>query len=147
MITELRRYRINPDMLDSWIAFFAEAARENERTGMPVEFTGVDRSTSDFYYLRSFADEADREARKAEFYGGPWWLEHEAFAMRHVEEYEVTFLDTVLVRREDGLVEQPLDRDGEPPGSRGDTPPDGWAASTGRLFARGASGGSRGARS
>ena len=67
MITELRRYRIKPDRLDSWIEFFEKAARENERLGMPVEFTGVDRSTSDFYYLRSFEDEADREARKAEF--------------------------------------------------------------------------------
>ena len=33
MITELRRYRIKPDRLDSWLAFFAEAAAENE--GMP----------------------------------------------------------------------------------------------------------------
>ncbi len=135
MITELRRYRIKPDMIDSWVGFFEEAARENERTGMPVEFTGVDRSTGDFYYLRSFADEADREARKAVFYGSPWWLEHEAFTMSHVIEYEVTFLDTALVRRDGDLVAQPWPSPGERAGARGNSPPDGWAASMGRLYA------------
>jgi hypothetical protein len=135
MITELRRYRIKADRLDSWIAFFEEAARQNEQHGMPVEFSGVDRSTSDFYYLRSFTDEADREARKASFYGSSWWLEREAFAMSHVIEYEVTFLDTAFVRRDSGLASQRISLDSEQPGSRGDAPPDGWAASTGRLFA------------
>ena len=55
--------------------------------------------------------------------------------MSHVIEYQVTFLDTVFVRRDGGLTAQPATRDGERAGSRGDAPPDGWAASTGRLFA------------
>ena len=135
MITELRRYRIKPDRIESWLAFFEEAARENERHGMTVEFTGVDRSTSDFYYLRSFEDEADREVRKAGFYSSPWWLEHEDHAMSHVIEYEVTFLDAALVRRDGGLTSQPWPAAGERAGSRGDSPPEGWAASTGRLYA------------
>ena len=63
MITELRRYRIKPDRLDSWLTFFAEVIRESERHGIRVEYAGVDRETSTFFWLRSFADEADRETR------------------------------------------------------------------------------------
>ncbi len=136
MITELRYYRIKPELLDSWLAFFAEAARENERDGMTVELAGVDRDTANFVYARTFADEADREARKAEFYGGPWWTEREAFAMEHVVKYRVEFLDTALVRRDAGLVDVPVNLATERPGSRGDSPPDGWVASANRSFVR-----------
>jgi hypothetical protein len=34
MITELRRYRIKPDRMESWLAFFVEAAREHEPHGI-----------------------------------------------------------------------------------------------------------------
>jgi len=64
MITELRRYRIRPEMLPSWVDFFEEAARRNEDGGSQVEFAGVDAETSTFVWLRTYADEADREARK-----------------------------------------------------------------------------------
>ena len=48
MITELRRYRIRPEMLPSWVDFFEEAARRNEDGGSQVEFAGVDAETSTF---------------------------------------------------------------------------------------------------
>jgi NIPSNAP protein len=134
VITELRRYRIKPERLDSWLAFFAEAARENERHGIRVEYAGVDRETCTFVWLRGFADEADREARKAAFYGSDWWTEREAFAMDHVLEYEVTFLDAAIVRDGDQPTTVAWPASGEPGGSRGDGPPDGWVASTRRTF-------------
>jgi hypothetical protein len=136
MITELRYYRIKPEKLDSWVRFFAEAVRENERQGMPIEFAGVDRDTSTYVYARSFQDEAQRQAVKAGFYEGPWWLEHEDFAMDHVVEYRVEFLDTAIVRRESGLTEIPIDLASERPGSRGDDPPAGWVAWSGRTWSR-----------
>jgi hypothetical protein len=135
VITELRRYRIKPDMLESWLAFFAEAARENERHGIRVEYAGVERETSTFMWLRSFEDEADRVARKAAFYGSDWWVERETFAMSHVLEYGVTFLDATIVRG-GNAAEVPWPAAGEPAGSRGDAPPDGWITSTGRTFVR-----------
>ena len=119
MITELRRYRIRPEMLDSWIEFFAEAARRNEDGGAHVEFCGV-----------------DRETRKSAFYGGEWWNEREAFAMDHVVEYDVTFLETTMHRDGGALVSVPWPVVGERPGSRADSPPDGWTASTRRTFVR-----------
>jgi hypothetical protein len=136
VITELRRYRIKPERLDSWLAFFAEAARENERHGIRVEYAGVDRGTGTFVWLRSFADEADREARKGAFYGSSWWTDREAFAMDHVLEYDVTFLDAAIVRDAGGPAPVASPASGEMAGSRGDGPPDGWTASTRRTWVR-----------
>jgi NIPSNAP protein len=134
VITEIRRYRIKPGRLESWLAFFAEASRENERHGIRVEYAGVDRETGTFVWLRSFADEADRQARKAAFYGSDWWIKREAFAMDHVLEYEVTFLDAAIVNEGGRATAVPWPAPGEPAGSRGDGPPDGWAPSTRRTF-------------
>ena len=140
MITELRRYRIRPGRMESWLAFFAEAARENERRGIRVEYAGVDTETGTFVWLRSFTDEADRVRRKAAFYGSEWWLEREAFAMDHVVEYDVTFLDAAFVSR-GGPVEAALwPTSGAPAGSNSDGPPDGWVRSSRATFVRSRSG-------
>jgi hypothetical protein len=136
VITELRRYRIVPERLDSWLAFFATAVREHERRGMRVEYVGVDRHTSTMVWMRSFVDEADRMATKDAFYGSEWWREREAFAMSHVLEYDVTFLDAVTVREGGELVDvSPPAAGSEPAGARADTPPDGWITSPQRTFA------------
>jgi hypothetical protein len=136
MITELRRYRIRPDMLDSWVEFFREAARRNEAGGSQVEFAGVDRETSTFIWLRTYADEADRATRKDAFYGAAWWIEREGFAMDHVIEYDVTFLETTMHREGGSLVAVPWPVHGERLGSRLDSPPAGWTPSTRRTFVR-----------
>ena len=136
MITELRRYRIKPERLESWIEFFATAARENERHGIRVEYVGIDRETSTFTWLRSFDDEAHRVASKDAFYGSDWWTERETFAMDHVAEYDVTFLDAVLVREGGNLADVPLVSDGPLAGSTADGPPDGWQPSFRRTFVR-----------
>jgi len=137
MITELRRYRIKRDRMSSWIAFFEEAARRNEAGGSQVEFAGVDRDTNTFVWLRTYADEADRERRKAAFYGAEWWQEHEAEAMANVLEYDVVFLDTAIRREGGALTFLPWPIDGERPGTRPDGPPDGWIVSTRRTFVPG----------
>lgn len=133
MITELRRYRIQPGRMDSWVEFFREAARRNEAGGSPVEYAGIDRESSVFVWLRSYADEADRVARKDAFYGADWWTGNEEFAMDHVLEYEVVFLEAAL-RRDGGLIEVERSTDTVRPGAREDGPPDGWSASTRRTF-------------
>ena len=138
MITELRRYRIKPDRLASWVDFCHEAARRNEAGGSQVEFAGVDPDTSTFVWLRTYADEADRQTRKGSFYGADWWTEREAFAMDHVIEYDVTFLETAIHRGGGRLIDVAWPPAGERPGSRGDSPPDGWIASTHTSWVRGA---------
>ncbi len=98
MITELRRYRIDPERLDSWLTFFEEAVREHVRRGMRVEYAGLDRETSTLVWMRSFESEAERATQKDAFYGSDWWNDRESFAMGHVIEYEVTFLEALIVR-------------------------------------------------
>lgn len=150
MISELRRYRIRPDRIESWLRFFEEVVEEHERLAIRVEYAGFDRETSTFVWLRSFEDEADRVARKDVFYSSEWWLEREAVAMSHVLEYDVTFLDAVALR--DGAATAvTMLTDEERPGANVDAPPDGWTASTRRTFVPlgaerdGRSGGSAGA--
>jgi hypothetical protein len=137
VITELRRYRIKPGQMASWVRFFHDAARENEAGGCQVEFAGVDRETNTFIWLRTYADEADRERRKSAFYDGAWWLERETFAMDHVLEYDVTFLETAMRRSGGTLADVAWPHEGERPGARADAPPDGWSASTRKTFVRG----------
>ena len=135
MISELRRYRIKPGRMESWVAFFREAVAEHEPHGIRVEYAGVDREANTFVWVRSFADEADRVARKDAFYGSRWWTEREADAMDHVLEYDVTFLDAAIVR-EGGTV-TPIAAPaagGESAGSHADGPPDGWVRSTRATF-------------
>jgi hypothetical protein len=133
VITELRRYRIKADKVDSWLPFIAQAMAENERLGARVEYAGLDRESSTFVWLRSYEDEADRKRRKDEFYGSAWWVEREAFAMDHVLEYDVTFLDATVIR--DGApTAAPWPPTGDRPGSIADGPPEGWTASTRRTF-------------
>ena len=135
MITELRRYRLKPDMVESWLGFFRETLPHSERRGIRVEYAGLEADTSTFVWLRSFADEADRERGKAAFYGDPWWTERESFAMSHVLDYQVTFLDAAFVREGGELAAQPYPAPGEPAGSRpADGPPDGWSTSPRRTF-------------
>jgi hypothetical protein len=137
VITELRRYRIRDDRIASWVEFFREAARRNEAGGSQVEFAGVDPETGTFVWLRTYADKADREHRKSAFYGAVWWVENEAFAMDHVLEYDVTFLETAMHREGGRLTSVPWPVAGERPGSRSaDDPPDGWVTSTRRTFVR-----------
>jgi len=136
MITELRRYRLKGGMIDSWLGFFRETLVQSERHGIRVEYAGFDPETNTFVWLRSFADEADRKARKDAFYGDPWWTQREAFAMSHVLEYDVTFLDAAIVQDGGHIAAVSFPATGEPGGSRGDSPPDAWAASTRRTFVR-----------
>ena len=140
MITELRRYRIKPDRLESWLAFFLEAASQHDPHGIRVEYAGVDRETSTFTWLRTFVDEADRVARKDAYYGADWWLEREAYAMDHVLEYDVTFLDAFAIRVGDDVIAAPWPAAGEPAGSHADGPPDGWTRSTRATFVRASAG-------
>jgi hypothetical protein len=134
MITELRRYRLHGSMVDSWLTFFGEVLVQSEHHGIRVEYAGFDQETSTFVWLRTFADEADRKARKDAFYGDAWWTEREAFAMSHVVEYDVTFLDAAVLRDGAKAGRVPFPAPGEPGGSRSDSPPDGWIPSTRRTF-------------
>ena len=135
MITELRRYRIKPGRMDSWVSFFDGVARVQEEHGIRVDYAGVEPETNTFVWLRSFDDEADRVARKASFYGSAWWLEREAFVMDHLLDYSVEFLHATVLREADHVATAPPVAAGPAAGSTPDQPPDGWMRSTRATFA------------
>jgi hypothetical protein len=118
----------------SWLEFFAEAARENERHGIRVEYGGVDAEPNTFVWLRTFDDEAARVSQKDAFYGSAWWLDREVFAMDHVLEYEVTFLEAAFVREGGRITRPPWPPGGEKAGSTPDSPPEGWMRSARATF-------------
>jgi hypothetical protein len=136
MITELRRYRIAPGRMDTWLAFFGEVLIESKRHAIRVDYAGVDPETDTFVWLRTFDDEADRVARKRAFYASDWWVERETYAMAHVLEYDVTFLQTAVVREAGNAVPIARPTDGAMPGAEGDAPPDGWIRSRRATFVR-----------
>ena len=132
MITELRRYRIKPGRMESWLVVWEQAMALNTQHGMRVEYAVIDREANTAVWLRSFEDEADRMARKDAFYGSDWWVEREAAIMDHVLEYDVTFLEARQVRS--GEVGRAPASSGDRPGSNHDGPPDGWTRSTRATF-------------
>ena len=134
MITELRRYRLKAGQGRVVAAVLRGDAGPERAPRHPRRVCGLDAETNTFVWLRSFADEADRARRKDAFYGDAWWSEREAFAMDHVLEYDVTFLDAAIVREGGELAARPCPAGGERGGSRADAPPDGWSPSTRRTF-------------
>jgi hypothetical protein len=136
MITELRRYRIDPERLDSWLTFFEEAIHEHVRRGIRVEYAGLDRETSTLVWMRSFGSEAERAAQKDAYYGSDWWNDRESFAMGHVIEYEVTFLEALIVREGGDVIPATRHDPADRPGARRDGPPAGWEPSTSQRVVR-----------
>jgi hypothetical protein len=134
VITELRRYRIKPGRMNSWVTFFDEVARLQEEHGIRVEYAGVEPETNTFVWLRSFEDEADRVRRKASFYESRWWLEREAFVMDHLLDYSVEFLHATILHETNGVVTAPAVAPGPAAGSTPDTPPGGWMRSSRATF-------------
>jgi hypothetical protein len=68
MIYQLRIYTINRGAMDDFLKHFHdETLPLHEKVGMPVVSTYVNRPQNEFIWVRSFADEADRDAKQAAF--------------------------------------------------------------------------------
>ena len=77
MLLEIRKYTIVAGRRDEFVEFFdSEVLPAMEAVGMNVvgQFTSSEDEET-FWYLRSFADEAERETLSAAFYESPEWLE------------------------------------------------------------------------
>ncbi|HEY0582979.1 MAG TPA: NIPSNAP family protein [Chloroflexota bacterium] len=68
MIAQIRMYTINRGQMDTFLAHFkAEILPLHERVGLPVVASYVNRPQNEFIWVRTFADEADREAKQKAF--------------------------------------------------------------------------------
>jgi hypothetical protein len=68
MLAQVRIYTINRGEMDTWLKFFQEVVRPlHEKVGMPIVSTYVNRPQNEFIWVRSFTDEADRDAKQKAF--------------------------------------------------------------------------------
>ncbi len=77
MLLEIRKYTIKPGRRDEFVEFFdSEVLPAMQAHGLDVvgQFVSVDDEDT-FWYLRRFADEADRQRKTAAFYESPVWLQ------------------------------------------------------------------------
>jgi hypothetical protein len=68
MIAEVRIYTINRGQMDEFLAHFKDqTVALHEQVGMPIVATWVNRPQNEFVWIRTFEDEADREAKSKAF--------------------------------------------------------------------------------
>ena len=68
MLAQVRIYTINRGEMDAWLKFFQETVRPlHEKVGMPIVATWVNKPQNEFVWIRTFTDEADREAKQKAF--------------------------------------------------------------------------------
>ncbi len=68
MIAQLRIYTINRGEMDVFLTHFTEqTAPLHEQVGIPIVGMWVNRGQNEFIWVRTFADEQDRDARTKAF--------------------------------------------------------------------------------
>ena len=68
MPAQLRLYTINKGEMDAFLKHFKEEVMPaHEKAGFPIVATYVNRPQNEFIWLRSYTDEADREAKGKAF--------------------------------------------------------------------------------
>lgn len=68
MLSQIRIYTINKGQMDAFLKHFkADVMAVHEKIGLPIIGTFVNRPQSEFIWIRTYKDEADREAKGRAF--------------------------------------------------------------------------------
>jgi hypothetical protein len=68
MLAQVRIYTINRGEMDAFLKHFHEQTMPlHERVGIPIVGTWVNRAQNEFIWVRTYADEADRDAKGKAF--------------------------------------------------------------------------------
>ena len=68
MIAQVRIYTINKNEMDAFVRHFREETMPlHEQVGIPIVGTWVNRPQNEFIWVRTFADEQERDAKLAAF--------------------------------------------------------------------------------
>lgn len=75
MLVEIRTYRLRPGVRDEFVSWFeADVQPAMEAAGMNIVGPFVSTEDDDvFVYVRTFADQAERERLSQAFYDSPIW--------------------------------------------------------------------------
>jgi hypothetical protein len=68
MLAQVRIYTINRGEMDAFLKNFQEVVRPlHEKVGLPIVATYVNKPQNEFIWVRTFTDEADRDAKQKAF--------------------------------------------------------------------------------
>jgi hypothetical protein len=68
MLAQIRIYTVNRGQMDDFLANFKEVVMPlHEKIGLPIVQTLVNRPQNEFIWVRTYADEADRDAKTKAF--------------------------------------------------------------------------------
>ncbi len=97
MTSQLRVYTINRGMMDQWVKLFTESlVPMQEKHGIKIEGMWVSEDSTQFIWIRSFADSDDVKAKEAAFYGSPEWNAVMDRARSHIARTVVQTMEPAL---------------------------------------------------
>jgi NIPSNAP len=68
MIAQVRIYTINKNEMDAFLSHFRDETKPlHEQVGIPIVGAWVNRAQNEFIWVRTFADEQERDAKLAAF--------------------------------------------------------------------------------
>ncbi len=109
MTSQLRMYTINRGMMDQWVNLFTETlVPMQEKYGIKIEGMWVSEDSTQFIWIRSFADSEDLKVKEAAFNGSPEWNAVMDHARSHIARTVVQTMEPFLnvtgdsLRRGDG---------------------------------------------
>ena len=72
MIAQVRIYTINKGEMDAFLKHFTEEVKPlHDKLGIQITSMLVNRAQNEFIWVRTYADEADRDAKTKAFQGAP----------------------------------------------------------------------------
>ena len=97
MISQLRIYTINRDMMPSWSKLFNEVLVSiQEQYGMKIDSAWTNEANTEFVWVRSFDDADDIKEKEAAFYSSDEWKSVSDKARSHIAKSEVRVIHPAL---------------------------------------------------
>ena len=96
MVSQLRIYTINRDMMDSWVKLFKEKLLPiHQKCGIPIERAWVNAEKTEFIWVRSFASAEEIQAKEAEYFATPERKALGDLPRTHTAKVEVRLVESV----------------------------------------------------
>ena len=96
MISQLRIYTVNRDMMDQWVKLFSESiVPVQESLGMKIDAMWVNEDKNQFIWIRSYSAAEDVEAADATWVASTNWQALRENARSHIARLEVITMNAV----------------------------------------------------
>jgi len=96
MVSQIRIYTINRNMMDSWVKLFKEKLLPiHQKCGIPVERAWVNLDRSEFIWVRSFSSADEIQIKEAEYFATPDRKALGDLPRTHIAKVEVRVVQSV----------------------------------------------------